>query len=51
MKHADDMISNLENLETFITILSKRIGKHHCIQKQFTENNSISIYQRQTTGK
>ena len=51
MKHADDMISNLENLETLITTLSKRIGKHHCIQKQFTENNSISIYQRQTTGK
>lgn len=51
MKHADDMISNLENLETLITILSKRIGKHHCIQKQFTENNSVSIYQRQTTGK
>lgn len=51
MKPADDMISNLENLETLITTVSKKIGKHYCIQKQYTENNSISIYQKQTTGK
>ena len=37
MKHADDTVSNLENLETLITTLSKKTGKHHCIQKQFTE--------------
>lgn len=51
MKHADDTVSNLENLETLITTLSKKTGKHHCIQKQFTENNSISIYQTQTPGR
>lgn len=51
MKPVADMISNLENLETLITTVSKRIGKHYCIQKQYSENKPISIYQKQTTGK
>lgn len=39
----DDMISNLENPETVMIQLSKRVGKDYCIQKS-TFRKHLNVY-------
>lgn len=43
MELTDDMISNLENPETVMIQLSKRVGKDYCVQKS-TFRKHLNVY-------